>query len=382
MIMHHMYQERVLHAQKLSYHSVTRWKMHLCNFFRRKGNVSKKVQKVFDIPTVTLFNFYRCLTLDERRIDARKVCNCQCVAAKPETWKPPTSLIAQTPGKVIFEKGLAPLLANPIIKVLVIVATSVIFAFGIYGVTQIRLDYDSMWFMDQKSYQTSYYKIVKEVFPEHGERVELYIGQVNYTNANAKLLQIENVLKSSPYVRSDSIQYWYPKFYRDCCLIEPADYCIDYFDIFSEYNCTHEIGFKRRLLLFLQHNPFWYQDMRFNISLEDIEDEMELYESGEFELTASRAKYQHYKLANTTIRTTAMQEIKDSMDQITFEQPNNIEDPDRFLKVPVPYAYMYIQWEANRIISDELIRNLSLTFATIAVVSLLLIINLQVSQIM
>ena len=106
---------------------------------------------------------------------------------------------------------------------------------------------------------------------------------------------------------------------------------------------------------------------------------MELYETGEFELTASRAKYQHYKLANTTIRTTAMQEIKDSMDQIRFEQPDNIDDPDRFLKVPVPYAYMYIQWEANRIISDELIRNLSLTFATIAVVSLLLIINLQVS---
>merc|ERR1712141_225267 len=73
-----------------------------------------------------------------------------------------------------------------------------------------------------------------------------------------------------------------------------------------------------------------------------------------------------------------MGEIKDSMDQITFEQPNNIEDPDRFLKVPVPYAYMYIQWEANEVISAELIRNLSLTFATIAVVSLLLIANLQV----
>ena len=88
-----------------------------------------------------------------------------------------------------------------------------------------------------------------------------------------------------------------------------------FFDLFSsEHNCTSEIGFKRRLLLFLQENPFWYQDMRFNISLEDIEDEMELYETVEFELTASRAKYQHYKLANTTIRTTAMQEIKNSMD--------------------------------------------------------------------
>ena len=34
--------------------------------------------------------------------------------------------------------------------------------------TLIRLDYDSMQYMDQQSYQTSYYKKVKEVYPEHG----------------------------------------------------------------------------------------------------------------------------------------------------------------------------------------------------------------------
>ena len=41
---------------------------------------------------------------------------------------------------------------------------------------------------------------------------------------------------------------------------------------------------------------------------------------------------------------------------------------------------MYIQWEANEIISDELIRNLTLTFATIAIVSTIFIIDLRVSH--
>ena len=41
----------------------------------------------------------------------------------------------------------------------------------------IKLDFDSLWFMDAKSYQTSYYKALHKNFPEHGERVEVYIGK-------------------------------------------------------------------------------------------------------------------------------------------------------------------------------------------------------------
>ena len=50
-------------------------------------------------------------------------------------------------------------------------------AFGVYGVCNIKLDYDSIWFMDQKSYQTKYYKSLQNAFPEQGERVEVYIGK-------------------------------------------------------------------------------------------------------------------------------------------------------------------------------------------------------------
>ena len=31
---------------------------------------------------------FRCMALDEERIDARKVMNCPCIKPKPDDWKP------------------------------------------------------------------------------------------------------------------------------------------------------------------------------------------------------------------------------------------------------------------------------------------------------
>ena len=68
-----------------------------------------------------------------------------------------------------------------------------------------------------------------------------------------------------------------------------------------------------------------------------------------------------------------MNSVKSELSRINL---NTTEDNE--LPHPIAYTFMYVQWEANEVISAELIRNLSLTFATIAVVSLLLIANLQV----
>ena len=70
-----------------------------------------------------------------------------------------------------------------------------------------------------------------------------------------------------------------------------------------------------------------------------------------------------------------MKAIKSELGKISF----NITE-DNVLDHPIAYTFMYVQWEANEVISDELIRNLSLTFATIAVVSLLLVANIQVKS--
>merc|ERR1712029_932319 len=121
---------------------------------------------------------------------------------------------------------------------------------GTYGVLHIELNYDSIWYMDQNSYQTDYYKTLMEVFPEHGERVEVYVGQIPYWDYS------EEVLRTDPYIRNDSIAFWYTKFHEDCC-VQEVQYCLDDMDIWGSMTCSDELGFKRRLFKFLEHNPIY-----------------------------------------------------------------------------------------------------------------------------
>ena len=108
-------------------------------------------------------------------------------------------------------------------------------------------------------------------------------------------------------------------------------------------------------------------------TVDDINEEN--YMRGNFEIKGVRAKYQYTKLDNSDIKTQAMDSMKSELGKISFDtEPNN----ENGLKHPIAYTFMFIQWEAHRVMSHELIRNLSLTFATIAIVSLTLIANLQV----
>ena len=57
---------------------------------------------------------------------------------------------------------------------------------------------------------------------------------------------------------------------------------------------------------------------------------------------ASRATFQHKAFDNTTVRNNAMDHVKDAMEQVTLTG-------SRF-DHPIPYTFMYVQWEANKVI--------------------------------
>ena len=76
-----------------------------------------------------------------------------------------------------FKGILSPLLSKPIYKAVAIVITLTTVGFGVYGVFNIEVNYDSIWYMDQDSYQAKYYNSLLKLFPEQGER-QGYIHQV------------------------------------------------------------------------------------------------------------------------------------------------------------------------------------------------------------
>ena len=58
--------------------------------------------------------------------------------------------------------------------------TLVLFGFGMYGVSKIESEYDPVIYMDERSYQRRYFNALETYFPEAGERVEIYIGNLKH----------------------------------------------------------------------------------------------------------------------------------------------------------------------------------------------------------
>ena len=85
----------------------------------------------------------------------------------------------------------------------------------------------------------------------------------------------------------------------------PTPFFTDSLDFWGELTCQDELGFKRKLFLFLKENPYYVMDMRFNITLEDLDEEeaFDHYYEGDFDLTATRARFQYSSLDNTSIKT-------------------------------------------------------------------------------
>jgi len=279
--------------------------------------------------------FVACLVLDERRRASQ-------LASRPG-WKP-SAWTRAAPCHKAFQK-VSPILLSIPVSILVIITALGLAAGGAYGLSQIENDYDSIWYMRHESYQYQYYSTLAERFSGQGERVEVYIGEVDLEEKETQdtLITMVEMLKKNKYIRSASVDFW--------------------FSAFKESDQAEEDGtFFKQLGSFLKKQTRYLQDLRLNVTSENLWDALG---QGTFSVLASRAKFQHEALENTTIKNLAMDSVKLSMEGLDL--------PSSRFGHPVAYTFMYVQWEANRIIGKQLVRNMGLAFAVIALVSLLLI---------
>ena len=85
------------------------------------------------------------------------------------------------------------------------------------------------------------------MFPEDGERIEIYIGNISYHNKNNSegLLQIKEGIQDLPSVIGSSFQFWYTDFYeqQNCA------------DTSKKISCFTEDGFSVNLYEFFHKSP-------------------------------------------------------------------------------------------------------------------------------
>ncbi len=107
------------------------------------------------------------------------------------------------------------------VKLVVIAFTLALFGMGAFGVYNLEADYNSVWYMRENSYQKRFFEQSWEYFPEFGERVHVYVGDVPFWEHIDELKAMSDVMHNTTSVNEDSLVFWFPDFYDDWCVLQP-----------------------------------------------------------------------------------------------------------------------------------------------------------------
>eukprot|EP00794_Sanderia_malayensis_P008208 gene8208-9088_t len=322
--------------------------------------------------------FTACLALDIKRERNRKDACCCCVRVS-DNYNPFNC--AKTDHlQSFFEKVLAPFMMKWPAKVFLLLVTAGLFAGGCYGTVKLEQNFDFNLFLPPDSDATRYNKIVAKVrsirgstsihygliqyFPNEGVQFTINIGDVNYFKEQPCLHDVYLKTYQNQYVVKSSVTSWYEKYtqwisstYTNNTYVGSGKAYFDVHLIPVGGRPTNETLFYDWLVIFLnsQSGASFRTDVKLSNS------------TGSWRILYSRMHATHTKMKNSPAEVKAMDSIRAAMKSIPFSKP------------AFAYARVYVGWETNKIIGEELFRNLGLAAACVFLVTLFLIANLWTS---
>ena len=67
-------------------------------------------------------------------------------------------------------------------------------------------------FQRHESYPYKFYKTLGDHFDGQGEKVEVYIGNINYQDNMEELNKIPKLFEENEFIRQNSIEFWFTNF--------------------------------------------------------------------------------------------------------------------------------------------------------------------------
>ena len=145
-------------------------------------------------------------------------------------------------------------------QISVFVITLSLLGVGIWGLTELETKFDSTWFLPQDSYIAKWVSANAKYFPNDGERVTVYITDVNLTTDLSKIATFIEQLEENDNVVS-SVNSWIPGFkdYLEkgsCYFTDPLRNTTELGSLFGNTQCENfrtflPLRFNAKLILFI-----------------------------------------------------------------------------------------------------------------------------------
>lgn len=287
--------------------------------------------------------FVGCLTLDEYRVAAKRE---GCCFMKLREWKP--NAISQKNYMFdFFSKYIAPGLMKTPVKILVIVITLVLVSFNTWCILQIEQMFDMTWYLDESSYPIQFYDKLNEYFPKYGKRAGIYLTNVSYFEDAQKMHYLSKKLRENPYLNQDSMIIWYEEFGK---WLKDKNHEPEGEDDYK--------GYLSEFLIFTKEGQEHLKDLKFSS-----------FPFGDYNITTTHLPIQYIPLNTSQQQLAAMSTVFDVLQSLNLTAD----------KYAVAYSPDFIPWYTNKLVGEELLRNLGLSVLAVAIVTLLLIQELQVT---
>ncbi|XP_011693450.1 PREDICTED: patched domain-containing protein 3-like isoform X2 [Wasmannia auropunctata] len=290
--------------------------------------------------------FVSCLVYDERRLAAkREGCCCQ----PQPNWRS-NKCSKQNFQRFVFEKYVGPCVMRTSMKTIILLATAILLGVNVWAIFQLEQNFDPLVYLNQESYPIQFNNELMKNFPKYGKHVNIYLTGVDYYEDRHALSQLVDNLKQNPYVNNRTLDPWFTAYQEWLDTTGKIHYVEDkeeYYNILTEF------------LLFTVKGQAYIQNMKFN-----------KLPFNDYNITTSQITVQHIPISTSADQIRAMQSIRDAVQSVNFTQGYD--------HVAL-YSLDYIAWASNKIIGEELIRNLSLEILAVGIVTLVLLRNLLAS---
>ncbi|XP_053394032.1 protein patched homolog 1-like isoform X2 [Mercenaria mercenaria] len=295
--------------------------------------------------------FVAILTLDEYRISQCRNSVIFCYKHKNYT---PVECSRKELVASFIKQVYAPTLMKLSCKISVVIATGVLVCVNIWSFTKLRQDFNLYDYIPSDSYATEYINAQMTFYPDRGYDAAVYCDNMDYFANRHVLENMYSDMKKDPYIQNGSINFWYTSFINYLQTTE---------DMFvksqTEYNGypKSSTGFNTLLGYFLSQKQgrSYGQYFKFsNSSLPTIQ--------------ASYIPLIHTRQSSSAGDIQAMESLRDILDNSPFINGSCFA-----------YGFKYLNNETNKVLKEELYRNLALAGVCVFIVTLLLIANLWTS---
>ncbi|KAK7100605.1 patched domain-containing protein 3-like [Littorina saxatilis] len=293
--------------------------------------------------------FTACVSLDLRRQASRRNACC-CCYTHPETYRSCSySQMELIP--LFFKRVMEPALAMLPVKIFVLVTTVALFGVNVWGFVELEQYFDRNLFLPSDSYAYDFLVTQEKYFPGDGADGAVYCGNLDYFSSQTKMDSVYNKFVGSPYIYNGTTDSWFESLTD---WLETTSNTSGLLDA-NNYPLTEVDFVNLTVKLATQQETRHARNLQFSQSYgEDI--------------TASKIVYQHVYVKQTSEQI----EILDATRQMVRDA--GFSDSQCF-----PYAREYLSWETNRVIQEELYRNLGLACACVFLVTVILIAHIGTS---